>query len=248
MYGTLSRRSEYETSNEKSPGPAGSWAEWKVVLQRRNRTAPDRLGQGICVSLAVAMLAYCGLTANGRARFAKAATPHSSEIDWCESNYAVSPHVAEFWNTLSSLPMLWVAHRVHCDASGKFDAIRPTCWQVPALFTMIALGSAYFHTSLSLLGQVLDELPITMVNIYGILCVRARPAVAQIFGKRLTNVVRSGYFAIAFMLGFPLVGILWPTISHVTVVLTIPATLCTCISAFRGCGHGAKATLRPTYR
>ena len=30
----------------------------------------------------------------------------TSTIDWCEQNYAVTPYVAEFFNTVSSLAMV----------------------------------------------------------------------------------------------------------------------------------------------
>jgi hypothetical protein len=42
--------------------------------------------------------------------------PHSSPVDWCEKNYTVSSHVAEFWNTLTSMLMIipplvaWYGH------------------------------------------------------------------------------------------------------------------------------------------
>lgn len=35
--------------------------------------------------------------------------PQTSTIEWCEENYAVSPYIAEFWNTISSLVMAYVA-------------------------------------------------------------------------------------------------------------------------------------------
>eukprot|EP00478_Filoreta_tenera_P006172 GABV01007820.1.p1 GENE.GABV01007820.1~~GABV01007820.1.p1 ORF type:complete len:118 (+),score=23.52 GABV01007820.1:58-411(+) len=30
-----------------------------------------------------------------------------SNVNWCEQDYAVSFYIAEFWNTLSSLPMVY---------------------------------------------------------------------------------------------------------------------------------------------
>ena len=32
--------------------------------------------------------------------------PHTATIDWCESNYAVTSYIAEFWNTVSNLVMI----------------------------------------------------------------------------------------------------------------------------------------------
>lgn len=30
----------------------------------------------------------------------------TATLDWCEENYAVTPYIAEFWNTLSNLAMI----------------------------------------------------------------------------------------------------------------------------------------------
>lgn len=34
--------------------------------------------------------------------------PSSSSVDWCEKNYAHTRYVAEMWNTLSSIPLIFV--------------------------------------------------------------------------------------------------------------------------------------------
>ena len=35
----------------------------------------------------------------------------TASVDWCEQNFAVFPFVAEFWNTLSSVPLcLFAVH------------------------------------------------------------------------------------------------------------------------------------------
>ena len=49
------------------------------------------------------------------------------------------------------------------------------------------------------------------------------------------------------MVVFPIVGILLPMVSHVTVVLTLPGMISVCTVAYRGCSPAAKAALRPTF-
>lgn len=76
-------------------------------------------------------------------------------IDWCEANYAVSPHVAEFWNTISSL--LFVLAGAH--AGWRALALRLPALHAcaAALVACTGLASAYYHASLHLVGQRADE-------------------------------------------------------------------------------------------
>ena len=78
----------------------------------------------------------------------------TSTIDWCEQNYAVTPYVAEFFNTVSSLAMV---------LAGVLGAgRRSTDGQVRiafALLMLVGLGSIAFHATLRRQLQMLDELP-----------------------------------------------------------------------------------------
>lgn len=72
--------------------------------------------------------------------------PHSAPIDWCEPNYAVHSHVAEWNNTLSCLAYILVA-LLHARSSTLF-----------AFFVfMTGTTSALFHATLWWWGQKLDE-------------------------------------------------------------------------------------------
>jgi hypothetical protein len=80
----------------------------------------------------------------------------SSPVDWCESNYAVHGSIAEFWNSLSSIPIALVAAvpdlvplRLWLSDSNKVRVIL-------LLLVLIGLGSTYFHATLSVWGQVAD--------------------------------------------------------------------------------------------
>lgn len=89
----------------------------------------------------------------------------ASTIDWCESNYTTSYYIAEYWNSLSSL---------FITACGMYGIYKyPSFWLFGTLIP-IGLSSFYFHATLSLLGQLLDEAFImiaiastcTYINIY----------------------------------------------------------------------------------
>jgi dihydroceramidase len=81
--------------------------------------------------------------------------PTTSTVDWCETNYQVTPYVAEFFNTSSSLALAligllgmwlhpWAERRFHM----AFFAI-----------FIVGLGSVAFHGTLQKHWQAMDEVP-----------------------------------------------------------------------------------------
>jgi len=80
----------------------------------------------------------------------------TSTVDWCEVNYAMTPFVCEFFNTVSSLAM------VAAGALGVFLHRRVfDRWTLVAfgLLGLVGVGSVAFHGTLRFEFQMLDELP-----------------------------------------------------------------------------------------
>jgi alkaline ceramidase len=102
----------------------------------------------------------------------------SSEVDWCEENYTVTPFIAEFWNTVRYLQNAKILHSFFFQSNAIFLIIPPILsikyknygevLKVPvgyvwSLLTIVGLGSIYFHSTLSLVGQLVDEIAILWV-------------------------------------------------------------------------------------
>ena len=83
--------------------------------------------------------------------------PITASVDWCEGNYEVTMYVAEFMNTLSSIP---VALMGLCMLRQAVLQKRSTPLHMAAIaMTIIGIGSVAFHGTLTRQGQLLDELP-----------------------------------------------------------------------------------------
>lgn len=78
----------------------------------------------------------------------------SSDLKWCEYSYQYSPNIIEFWNCLTSLFISVVGLFGLCYSSRSARMFY-------LMLIFIGIASAYFHSTLSFAGQLLDELGIT---------------------------------------------------------------------------------------
>src|SRR5262249_21282825 len=78
----------------------------------------------------------------------------TASIDWCEQNHVVTPWIAEFWNTLSSVAMV-IAGLVGACTRRFATEVRIAF----GLLILVGLGSIAFHATLRFELQMLDELP-----------------------------------------------------------------------------------------
>ncbi len=84
-------------------------------------------------------------------------SPSTSSIDWCERNYVITEYIAEFWNCLSSFVMCIFAGILLI--RGYYYGIENRFLLLSLSFGLVGFGSAYFHGTLTHLGQMTDELP-----------------------------------------------------------------------------------------
>ena len=97
-----------------------------------------------------------------------------ASVDWCEQNYVWVNWIAEFWNVLSSLPMvavglvaLWRVSKADWPVERRFVL----CF---AGLTIVGLGSAAFHGTLLHVAQALDELPMVYCSLVMAYCIIVR--------------------------------------------------------------------------
>lgn len=83
--------------------------------------------------------------------------PVTANYDWCESNYSVSRYVAEFFNTVSSIPTFTVGVYFLLKARQHKYGFRFSL--AGAMLALVGIGSVAFHGTLTRAGQILDEVP-----------------------------------------------------------------------------------------
>ncbi|XP_064652279.1 alkaline ceramidase 2-like [Lineus longissimus] len=149
----------------------------------------------------------------------------TSDVDWCEHNYEVTKLVAEFYNTISNalffiMPPLLIY--LNWQYAKRVSIYTNLIW---ALLVIVGIGSVYFHATLSLVGQLLDEISIVWVIFGAIALLFPREHMPTIFrGSRdnfrkviLCTALVASFLAflmpvlnafILFSLGFPCAYIL----------------------------------------
>jgi len=87
----------------------------------------------------------------------------TSAVDWCEPNYTYSFYIAEFFNTITSLPAVFLALRsLYFTYKYGYDKRYIV---VNLMVMLVGLGSAAFHGSLLYTGQIMDELPMVYASL-----------------------------------------------------------------------------------
>ena len=86
--------------------------------------------------------------------------PHTANTAYCEEKYAVSYYVAEWWNTISNLPILVLSLAAFIKTR-RNPELQPSLvvWSYLACPVVVFGGSLLFHATLSRWGQLMDQLP-----------------------------------------------------------------------------------------
>jgi len=87
---------------------------------------------------------------------------HTGTIDWCETNYSHSRYIAEFVNSLTNFPSIFL---------GLYGLYHTQTNGIPLRYglcflglSLIGVGSFGFHASLRWEWQLMDELPMVRIN------------------------------------------------------------------------------------
>lgn len=124
-----------------------------------------------------------------------------STVDWCEQNYSVSSYIAEYWNTLTGLCIIfsgvyferWRVIYIN-EALHKYN---DNFVRICTLLILVGVGTMLFHGTLYYPFQLLDELPMLLLaNEYTKLLLSlevTKESIDNVKYKKLTNIVFYSY-------------------------------------------------------
>lgn len=106
---------------------------------------------------------------------------HTGTIDWCETNYSHSRYIAEFVNSLTNFPSIFLGlYGLYHTQNNGIPLRYGLCFLG---LSLIGIGSFGFHASLRWEWQLMDELPmIYLVTYAGYLCIDTLPSFKPRFG------------------------------------------------------------------
>ncbi|KAK9893935.1 alkaline phytoceramidase [Cystobasidium minutum MCA 4210] len=82
---------------------------------------------------------------------------HTALVDFCEENYAITPFIAEFWNTISNGAYIILgALGLHY---AKQENLPPRVMACHWALIVLGIGSAIFHATLMKTAMMMDDLP-----------------------------------------------------------------------------------------
>jgi len=87
-----------------------------------------------------------------------------ANVDWCEQNYVVSPYIAEYWNTLSSIPII-VYGIVGAVCTHRYASKERRYILAFIALAIVGLGSVAFHATLRKTAQFMDEVPMLWTSL-----------------------------------------------------------------------------------
>lgn len=86
-----------------------------------------------------------------------------STVDWCESNYSVSNYIAEYWNTITGIFLIFSGLIFHSLNENEIRMsntyIKNRFKNIRNLLILVGFGTMLFHGTLLYPFQLLDELP-----------------------------------------------------------------------------------------
>ncbi|ORZ33681.1 ceramidase-domain-containing protein, partial [Catenaria anguillulae PL171] len=83
--------------------------------------------------------------------------PVTASVDWCETNYAVTRYIAEFFNSTSNV--VTIAAGIFLFFRARKLNLERRYALAPLFLTLVGFGSLCFHGTLQYHAQLLDELP-----------------------------------------------------------------------------------------